>query len=318
MLYLVKSNAPTLREKIIDKIVKSSSNTDIELFTYDFEEDKSIEEAFFEYSSISIDGSQKIIIVKNANFINAKTIEKDFEKNFVQLIDSKIDNIIIFAVDKLNKTGKINKKYSESFTLLEKDAPEKNELIKFIETFFKNNEISIEKNIPQEIYNRLGDNFDLIVSELNKLEMLNSKNIDIDTIKNTLLDFSRERLYAISDCVFKKDIAGISRLIKQLISEGETPYLIGDALNRVGFGFLRYSILKEKNYSDRQISEITGWNSWMINNYSAYSPYWKDSSEIYDFYYETIVEDLFFDFIKHQPKDGLKQIERLLISAVTK
>lgn len=318
MFYIVKSNTPALRDKIIDKILSSKEQSREELIVFDFEETKSIEEALFQYLSFSIDGQEKIILIKNANFINAKTIEKHVSEHFERAINTETDNTIILSVDKLNKTGKLNKKFSDKFNILEKDAPKDEELISFIMTFFKNNNIEIEDIVIKNIYSKLGDNFDLIVTELNKLELLADGKITNEQVNKALLDFSRERLYTIATVVYMKDVEGISRMIKQLISEGESPFMIGDALNRVGSAFLRYYILRDKGYTDNEISNITGWSPWFIRNYADYFYNWKSVEEISEFYYETIINDSFFDFIDYQPKNALRQLEKLLISAVTK
>ncbi len=318
MLYLVKSNTPQLRDKIIGKILSSKEITKEEMVVFDYEDDKNISNAAFEYLSLSLDGTNKAILIKNANFINAKTIEKDFEKEFENIVNAETDNILILTVEKLNKTGKLNKKFNNKFNLLEKDAPEKSELIKFIKTFFENNSIEVEYGVAENIANRLDNNFDLIITELKKLDILYTEKITNKLVDSTLLNFSRERLYTIANCVFEKDIEGVSRMIKQLISEGESTFMIADALNRVGYGFLRYFILKDKGYSDDEISKVTGWNGWMISNYSKFLPHWNNVNEIYNFYYKVIVNDSFFDFMEHQPKDGLRQMEKLLISSIAR
>ena len=270
MLYLVKSNTPQLRDKIISKILSSKQIEREELIVFDFEEEKSISRAAFEFSSLSLDGSIKVITIKNASFINSKTIDKELEKEFEAIIKADTENIIIFTVDKLNKTSKLHKKYNDKLNIIEKNAPEKNELLKFIETFFNNNQMEFEYGVIDNIENKLGGDFNLIVSELKKLEILYTTKVTNDLINKTLLDYSRERLYTIANYVYKKDIDGITRMIKQLISEGESTFMVSDALNRVGHGFLRYYILKDRGYSDSDISRITGWNRWMISNYSKF------------------------------------------------
>lgn len=317
MFYLVKSNTQALREKITNKIISTVGVELGDVSVFDYEDTNSIEEALLEYLSTSLDGEKKVILVKNASFLNLKTVDKGLEEHFSRAIDSSVENVIIFTIDKINKTGKLNMKYADKFSILEKDAPKSNDLLQFIKTFFINNEMNIENGVAENIFNRLGEDFDLIVSELNKLEILYKDIITNEQVNKILLDFSRERLYTIANCVYEKDVQGISRMIKQLISEGESPFMVGDALNRVGSAFIRYYILRERGYSDNEISRITGWNPWFIKNYSNSFNHWSSIEELNDFYYNTIVNDAFFEFMDHQPKDALRQLEKLLISGVS-
>lgn len=318
MIYLVKSNTQLLIDEIIMKIVSSLNQEKSDVINFDFETDKTIEEAVFEYLSLSFENERKIIHLKNADFINAKSIDKKIELTFEKIINENSDNVIILSVNKINKTGKISKKYISKFNVLEKDAPKGNDLIEFIKNFFLNRNIKVDNSVLKNIYDRIGDNFDLMVTELKKIDILQKGSIDNALVNKALLNFSRERLYTIADCVFKRDIDGISRMIKQLIAEGESTFMISDALNRVGSGFLKYYQLREKGFSNLEIMNMTGWGQWMVRKYSDFFKYWNSLDELFNFYYETIVNDLLFSFIDYQPKNGLRQIERLLLSSITK
>lgn len=318
MFYVVKSDTKTLKDKVIEKLMKQKEISDEFSFVFDYEEKNNFGDAFSEYLTLSFDGKPKAIILKNADFLNRAKNEKDIEHKFKSVIDIENINILILTVDKINRTGKLIKKYSNSFDLIELDSPKGNNLINFINNFFGNKNIEIENGAIESIIKRTGENFDLIISELKKIEILVSEKITNDMVEKCVIDFSRHKLYKITEHVLNLNVSGIEAIIKQLRAEGEGIYIVADALVREVSKFLRFYILKKKGCSDKEIKSMTEWNSWGIANYNKYLNKWINVKTIHDFFYDIILQSSFINMIDRNPNDPLKLLETLLVANIIK
>ncbi len=318
MFYLVKSNTLSISKKIINKIILSNNVFEDNVFVFDYDENRGFDKAYTEYLSLDFSGEPKVIILKNSDFINALKIEKEIEEKIKNSIEIENRNIIIFTVEKINKTGKINKKYGKYFKILEKDAPEKKDKINFIKTFFDNKNVKINGNLCQLILDYVGDDFDLLLTELNKLYIIEENEITKSLIEKSVIDFSRQRLYKITEYVLKLDSNGVKNMIKQLKSEGEGIFLIGDALVREVSKFLRFFLLRERGYSNSEIIELTNWNQWGVRNYSNYIDNWKDSNILSEFFYDIILDGSFMEMLKSNQINKLDTLEKLLTTNIIK
>lgn len=318
MFYIVKSNTYSISKKITDKIISSKNILKEDIHVFDFEEKGDFDRSFSEYLSLNFDGSTKAIILKNSTFINQAKIDKIIEDKIEKTINISTNNIIIFQVDKLNKTGKINKKYNDKFEILSKDAPSANEINSFIKNFFESKGIKITNLVINNIKDNIGENFDLLVSELNKLLLIVDKEVTNEIVDKSVIDFSRQRLYKITEYVLKQDINNIHNILNQLKTEGEGIYLISDALVREISKFLRYCILKQKNYSNDEIAKFTNWNKWGIKNYESYLKYWKNIENLSYFFYEIILKNCFMEMLENTPEKPLDILEYYLITNIKK
>ena len=320
MFYIVKSNSKSLRDKIISKIVETGQIENDNIFKFDFEEENDFEKAFSEYLTFNFDNKNKVVILKNSSFLNLVKPEKKYEDRFIKSIDI-IDNqnIIILTIDKLNKTGKLNNKFSGKIRLIEKDSPQGDELIMFIQNFFSTREIAITPDLSKRIIERLNGDFDLIVSEIKKLSLLSIDKITNEIIDSVVLDFSKESLFKLADAVLTLDEKKISKLINQLITQGESFYLVSERLAMEFSKVLRYKVLSDiKHISDLDFQKLTNWNMWGIRNYSKWIKFWPSQKIMLDFFYDIVLWKGFFDILNGNPNDPLRLLEKLLVSNVIK
>lgn len=317
MFYVVKSNTSSMREKMIESLIKQNNISNDDIFIFDYEETKTIEPAFLEYLSLDFENKPKLVIIKNASFINEVRVDQKLENRFGSSIMLDNKNILILTVEKLNKTGLLSKRFKNEMKLLEKDSPSDKEINSFIETFFRNRNISISYPEINLIKERWSGDFDFLISELIKLEVLqNDEKITKEHIYKATLDFSRERLYKIAEYVITLNVEKVISMMKQYRSEGESPYLIGEFMVKDFSKLLRYKIMKEKGYSDGQIKDMTNWNPWALKNYSKWSMYWKDVNKLKDFFYNVILDKCFLSLLKNQPEDSIGTLEKLLVANI--
>ncbi len=317
MFYLVRSNTKSMKDKIIDNLISKNNISIEDVYVFDFEELKTVEPAFLEYLTIDFEGNTKAIILKNADFINLKTPEQSLINRFSSAIMLSTKNLLIMTVDKINKTGFLNKKFIGDITVLEKDGPSNQELSGFITSYFRNRNINISTKDIELIKSRASEDFDLLISELSKLEVLQTNGeITREHIEKATLDFSRERLYKIAEYVITLNVDKIIDMMKQYRAEGESQYLIGEFMVKDFSRLLRYKVMVDKGFNDNQIKDMTGWNPWAIKNYSKWSYHWREINELKDFFYEVILKKCFLDLLKDVPEDPIGTLEKILVANV--
>ncbi len=259
MFYLVKSNTNSMKKKIVESIIEQNGISADDIYVFDFEETNNVEPAFLEYLTLDIENKTKAIIVKNADFINAARVDQQLSNRFGSAILLTNKNIFIMTVSKLNKTGQLRKKYEKEMTIYEKDAPETKDISSFITKYFENRGINIGYKEIELLKSRSSDDFDLLVSELSKLELLQKDNtITEESIKKATLDFSRERLYKISEYVITLNEEKVIEVLKQYRAEGEGVYLIGEFMIKDFSKLLRYKIMNSEGMNDNDIKQLTG------------------------------------------------------------
>ena len=258
MFYVTKSNSKFLMDKIIDKIIEAKKVEKDNIHFFDFEEKGDFEKAFSEYLTFDFNNKKKIVILKNSSFINLVSPEKSHMERFEKSIKIDSKNTMVFAVEKLNKTGKINKKFSSEFKLIEKESPTNNDLIKFIEHFFSIRKIKISPSSSKKIIEKLNNDFDLIVSEIKKLELITTTVITNELIDSVVIDFSKENLFKLASSVLTLNIEKVSSLINKLISQGEEFYLVGEKLVNEFSKALRYKLITDiKKISNNEFQRLT-------------------------------------------------------------
>ncbi|BDU67608.1 MAG: hypothetical protein TYPL_2610 [Candidatus Tyloplasma litorale] len=314
MLFIIKSDSFSIRKKIINKLIQKNQISTDDIFSFDYEEKNKLNEAFSEFFSFDIFNNKKCIIVNNANFINFSKMDKNINKKVNLIKDKNINNILILIPNKINKSSRFLKKYNVDFNILEKDSPSKNQIEKFIFDFFDNKSIRINKKNIKNILNKSSDNFDILLNELNKISILNISEVTEKIVEETMFDFSRERLYKISDYVLNLDIEKTNRILKQFKSEGESIYLINEFLLKGFSKFMRYKILLKKGFSKNEILKMTGWNYWEISNFDNKISIWKDDHLLKEFFYEVVLDKCFFNIGLNNYELSMNSFEKVLIS----
>lgn len=317
MFYVVKSNTKSMRDKIVESLIKQNNISQEDIYVFDYDEIKTIEPAFLEYLTLDFEGKTKFVLIKNADFINAARVDQQLENRFASAVLLNNKNIIVLTVDKLNKTGMLRKRFENDMTFLEKDGPDAKEMSSFINDYFSSRGISISAREIEMIKSKSSGDFDLLISELSKLEVLQSDNVITEEhIDKAILDFSRERLYKIAEYVITLNDVKVASMFKQYRAEGEGPYLIGEFMVKDFSRLISYKAMRNKGFNDGQIKDMTDWSPWAIKNYNNWSSYWKDINILKEFFYEVILKKCFLDIVKHNPEDALGTMEKMLIANI--
>ena len=245
-LILIEGENPVLIQKEIDKIINKLTN--YELIKYDLNEiefNKTIEDL----DTYDMFLKQKVIIAYNPLFLVEKTDFK--EDKFLKYINNPSDNILILVVNKLNNRLKIVTEIKKVFKII---------TIKNIDynTFIENNleNYKMDKSTIQYFLNKVGQNYNIIESELEKLKLykVDKKIItkeDINLISNRNIESS---IFDLIDSIIKKDKKKVYELYEHFLSSGtEIMQIMIMLANQIR---LIYNVKVLNRLSDYEISNL--------------------------------------------------------------
>lgn len=245
-LILIEGENPVLIQKEIDKIINKLTN--YELIKYDLNEiefNKIIEDL----DTYDMFLKQKVIIAYNPLFLVEKTDFK--EDKFLKYINNPSDNILILVVNKLNNRLKLVTEIKKVFKII---------TIKNIDynTFIENNleNYKMDKSTIQYFLNKVGQNYNIIESELEKLKLykVDKKIItkeDINLISNRNIESS---IFDLIDSIIKKDKKKVYELYEHFLSSGtEIMQIMIMLANQIR---LIYNVKVLNRLSDYEISNL--------------------------------------------------------------
>ena len=245
-LILIEGENPVLIQKEIDKIINKLTN--YELIKYDLNEiefNKIIEDL----DTYDMFLKQKVIIGYNPLFLVEKTDFK--EDKLLKYINNPSDNILILVVNKLNNRLKLVTEIKKVFKII---------TIKNIDysTFIENNleNYKMNKSTIQYFLNKVGQNYNIIESELEKLKLykVDKKIItkeDIDLVSNRNIESS---IFDLIDSIVKKDKKKVYELYEHFLSSGtEIIQIMIMLANQIR---LIYNVKVLNRLSDSEISNL--------------------------------------------------------------
>ena len=245
-LILIEGENPVLIQKEIDKIINKLTN--YELIKYDLNEiefNKIIEDL----DTYDMFLKQKVIIGYNPLFLVEKTDFK--EDKLLKYINNPSDNILILVVNKLNNRLKLVTEIKKVLKII---------TIKNIDynTFIENNleDYKMDKSTIQYFLNKVGQNYNIIESELENLKLykVDKKIItkeDIDLVSNRNIESS---IFDLIDSIVKKDKKKVYELYEHFLSSGtEIIQIMIMLANQIR---LIYNVKVLNRLSDSEISNL--------------------------------------------------------------
>ncbi len=280
MKYIVETGSMTMLKNKIDELKKQNEISSINSSFLDYERENNFNEALGNYLSDNLSGEKKLILLKNSSFLNEKKLNNHFLEALQTTINSDTNNIIIFQISKLKITNTYYGKHKDNFKLIKLNTPKGKETISFISNYFTNNNIGYSPEIVKQINYRVGDNFDLLVNELKKLNLIN-ETLNYDFIEQNVFDIKGESIFSLIEAIFKKDFFKLDNSIEKLRIQGYSAiqileYLINDLIILLQIK-IHYQIPNAK-YSRRRdiLARQTGINSFRILKSQENAKLWTD------------------------------------------
>jgi DNA polymerase-3 subunit delta len=190
-----------------------------------------INEAIANVNEVSLFGDKTIVSLNNPSFLTASSsLDVKEEKELLGYFENpNSDNIfVINSVGlKLDKRKKINKIIPSKTLVIDFDPMKPNEIIKFVLNKFQQEEIEIDRQLVEQILQRLNYQLNFLDSNLAKLFLYGKQNKITAEIINDLVDVNpNDDALTLADAVNKGQITKAIEIYRKLIDDGQTPIAI--------------------------------------------------------------------------------------------
>jgi len=265
-IYLIQCQSyRQLNEKIKELTDKNTTISYVDFFVTDLAD--IIEEA----SSFSLFGEKKVIVVKNAEiFCTGKNKEENNELLISYMDTPNINTTLIFTtINKLDMRKTLTKKIKEKYQTIVVEAYKPYEVAKKVEEYFKKQKYTFSKDIITYITSSCLNNYDLVCSELEKIDLYyqDEKEIKIIDIENIISKVNEDNNFKFVDLIVSKNMPkALSTLSDLKLSKVEPTVLLSLVVREYRLmyytkiladqGLNCYNIAKELGLQDWQVEKV--------------------------------------------------------------
>ncbi len=270
MNYIIVSNSYHIVFEEIKKIV-----TDTNKIEYIDFQNSSFEEIVEEANYTSLFNDEKIIVIKNADFLGSKNSAKtDILEKYLSN-PNPLSTLIFTYDDKPDERKKVIKliKLSDNYVYV-KPLTYK-EVTDRIIADFKHNKYKISYDDANYITNKCLNNYDLVMMELKKIYLYYNEPTDIKRkdLENIISKYMDDNNFKFVDAVIKNDYKLSTKLLNDFKIQKVEPIALLSLLVREYRLMLFSKALYKKGYSNKKIGEELGLQDWQVeklikNSYS--------------------------------------------------
>ena len=270
MNYIIVSNSYHIVFEEINKI----TNNPTEIEYIDFQK-SSFEEIVEEANYTSLFNDEKIIVIKNADFLGSKNSAKtDILEKYLSN-PNPLSTLIFTYDDKPDERKKVIKliKLSDNYVYV-KPLTYK-EVTDRIIADFKHNKYKISYDDANYITNKCLNNYDLVMMELEKIYLYYNEptNIKRKDLENIISKYMDDNNFKFVDAVIKNDYKLSTKLLNDFKIQKVEPIALLSLLVREYRLMLFSKALYKKGYSNKKIGEELGLQDWQVeklikNSYS--------------------------------------------------
>lgn len=263
-IYLIFGDESYLINKNLEKIINDSNVLKDNIIRYNLDE-VNVSFALEEASTISMFDSKKLIICEGCTFLtgeNKKEINHDID-SLIRYINNPFDDVyLIFIVqrEKLDDRKKIVKELKKLSNVIECKKRESHDLNNYIESYFRENGYSINRESVIFMINKAGSNLSNLMNEADKLMIYKDedKNISREDVDNLICKNIEDDIFLLTNAIMNKDKKNIVNIYKDLLLKGEEPIklivLITNQLRLI----LQVKLMIKNGYKEREMASIIG------------------------------------------------------------
>ena len=255
--YIIKSNSFTF---LNDKIKELSKDyKEVETFSL---VDDSIDDVIESMQHFGLFSENKCIVVKNVKYF-AGNFAYEEECNKLKSALSNLDDetMVIFINDEVLKSKKIVKDLIASgVTFIDLTGGNEEETLEYMNSYFKNLNITIEKNALQEIYKNSSNNIDITINEVLRLSNLSS-NITTDMVNNYTHKNDEDVTFSFSNATIAKDFDLAFKYLDIMLKNGAEPINIVALLANSFTNIYMVKSAASDGLSDEEIAKLFGYTN---------------------------------------------------------
>ena len=252
--YLIESSDFVTVKTLINKIIKDNKFLDSYINYYDLEEDL-LEQVLEDLNTYSFLSPKKVIVLKNACFLEASSkikINEDKLDELIKYIDNPSDDVLfIMCVTKLDSRKKIFKNLKNKIKFLKEEITPKS----IIDNILGDYKIDFKaRNLLLEY---TSNNISLLTKECEKLSLykLHDKNITVDDIENMVFKLKKDTDKMLFDLVYFIASRNKEKALKLYLELLDYDYTEIDVIGRLASQLrLIYQIKLMGNISSKDIA----------------------------------------------------------------
>lgn len=288
MKYIIQSESFFIKKEEVEKIIKFINIKREQIFIFDYAENQFLE-FLNQYLSTSIFGEKKLVILNNCHFLEKKILDKNLIKKLEIIINTNIENYLIFKSNNFNRNNKLLNEAikSKKIELITKEKPNRFAITSFLKKEIKKNSFFLDSYIIKKILRYTKYDYDILKNELEKF-FLSKKELNQKNIDQIIYDYVGENIFQLYDALLEKDTFSLNNILNSLRIKNIAPIFIIEYLIKE----LQYLLLI-KNYNNLNLKEKTSFLELKLNNYRLKKMY--DNANIYNYEY---IENLIIKLIK--------------------
>ena len=142
----------------------------------------SLEELLYDFSSISLFSNKKIVVVENSEEIFSKGFESE---DLLSYLNNPSElTTVIFVTSKADKSNIFYKYILKNYVVFDSNEKKYSNNILAVKTYVKDHKSNITDNALEYIKDATLNNYDLMISEIDKLLILGKNNITDELVYN--------------------------------------------------------------------------------------------------------------------------------------
>ena len=262
MIYLVYGDEEYLIDSYINNEIKKKKIEVVNKYEYP---KTSILEFLDDASYSDLFSSKKAIIIDNSEFLNTKDDDID---SLIKYIDNPNEDVYLFiklTSSKLDERKKIvttlKEKATVKFFLLYKE----NDIFKYIKDYFKNNNLTIDPKLINEIIAKVGTDMYMVTSELDKLILYKDDDIitkeDIDNVISVSLE---QDIFKLINEITNKNLTKLLTYYNDLVMMGNHPSMILTMISNQFRLIYQVKILSREMMSEGEIASFLGVHPYQV------------------------------------------------------
>lgn len=241
----------------------AAEDREFNVVTYDLEE-VYLEDVIEDARTFPFFGERKVLLVKSPLFLTSQ--KEKLEQN-VKILEAYIAEpspftIMVFVApyEKLDERKKITKLLKKTADIVEANAMQVQDVRKWIVDQANNLHVNIEEAAVSLLLELVGSNVTMLAKEMDKLTLYVGMGgeIKVGLVAELVPKSVEQNVFALTEKVVKKDIAGAMRILDGLFTQQEEPIKLLALL--VSQFRLLYQVkeLQQRGYGQNQIASHIG------------------------------------------------------------
>ncbi len=232
-VYLFYGTDTFIIKSKINKIIQKYEVDDFNVTNYDMEE-RNLEEAINDASTIPFMAETKIVILKNAYFVSSEKPKKELKHNIDSLkryLDLPIQETILIIsapYKKLDERKAITKLLKEKAEVSQCQPLKEQDTSNWVRRQLGKNNLEIDSDALKELLSRVENNSEVLVNETQKLlnysEGLN--HVTLEMIEKVITKNVEDNVYELTNKILEKKQEKALEIYNDLVMHSEDPLRI--------------------------------------------------------------------------------------------